>query len=141
MKFDAPTGNNPIDRMTSLVSVGEVLPARVLRVGVPGGKGWQLGTLDVDDDEPLAPAPALLPGGPPWLRPALIGQVGRVEQLAGDAQPLGDVAFHLGAEDQLRLRRLDRRLDLEVVLADQRLDIVQLRCLADVAGKFAAVGA
>lgn len=69
---DDVTGN-PIDRMTSLVSEGEVLAARVLRVGVPGGKGWRLGTLDVDDDEPIVAAPALLPGGPPWLRPEQIG--------------------------------------------------------------------
>ena len=75
---DDVTGN-PVDRMTSLVSEGEVLAARVLRVGVPGGKGWKLGTLDVDDDEPVATAPALLPGGPPWLRPEQIGVVPRAE--------------------------------------------------------------
>lgn len=68
---------NPIDRMTSLVSEGEVLAARVLRIGVPGGKSWKLGTLDVDDDEPLITAPALLAGGPPWLRAEQIGAAPR----------------------------------------------------------------
>ncbi|QDO88169.1 hypothetical protein FNH13_07280 [Ornithinimicrobium ciconiae] len=87
---DDVTGN-PIDRMTSLVSEGEVLGARVLRIGVPGGKGWRLGTLDVDDDEPLVTAPALLPGGPPWLRSEQIGVVARVEA-APPSAPTAPVA-------------------------------------------------
>ena len=48
----------------------------------------------------------------------------RRDHRAGDAQPLGDVALHLRAEHQLGLQLGDLRLDLEVVVGDQRLDAV-----------------
>ncbi|MDQ2624774.1 MAG: hypothetical protein M3Y20_06390, partial [Actinomycetota bacterium] len=56
--------SNPADSLRSLFSVGEVVAARVAWIdeGLP-----QLRLDDVDDDEPLVPAPALLPWGPPWL--------------------------------------------------------------------------
>ena len=58
---------NPLDRLTTLMSVGEVLPVRVTTRGGRDGRGWHLSTLDVEDsEEPLA-SPSLLPGGPPWL--------------------------------------------------------------------------
>ena len=51
----------------------------------------------------------------------------RRDHRAGNAQPLGDVALHLRAEHQLGLQLGDRRLDLEIVVGDQRLDAVALR--------------
>jgi hypothetical protein len=58
---------NPLDRLTTLMSVGEVLPVRVTARGGHDGRGWHLSMLDVEDsEEPLA-SPGLLPGGPPWL--------------------------------------------------------------------------
>lgn len=65
--------DNPIDRMTSLVSPGEVLVARVQRVGRPGGSTWRLTMIDIDDDEVVELAPSLLEDGPPWLREDMIG--------------------------------------------------------------------
>lgn len=48
------------------LSEGEVVAARVVTVGA-NDDDWELSLLDIDPDtDPLA-APALLPGGPPWL--------------------------------------------------------------------------
>jgi len=55
--------SNPADDLTTLMTVGEVIPARVTAVA----PGWALSLLDVDDDEPIVAAPALLPEGPAWL--------------------------------------------------------------------------
>lgn len=55
------------DRLTDLFSVGEVVIARVAWLG-PGDKP-ALRLDDVGPDAVPAPAPAILPGGPPWLRP------------------------------------------------------------------------
>lgn len=56
--------SNPIDSLRSLFSEGEVVAARVAWIedALP-----QLRLDDVDDDDPVVPAPALLPWGPPWL--------------------------------------------------------------------------
>lgn len=54
---------NPLDDLDSLMTVGEVIPARV----VTTGPQWSLVLKDVDDNEPVVPAPALVPGGPAWL--------------------------------------------------------------------------
>ncbi|HZK05273.1 MAG TPA: hypothetical protein VFC82_05415 [Actinomycetaceae bacterium] len=54
---------NPLDDLRTLMTVGEVVPARVVSIGPK----WSLIMSDVDDDEPILTAPALLPGGPPWL--------------------------------------------------------------------------
>ena len=51
------------------------------------------------------------------------------------------MALHLRAEHQFGLQRLDRLLDLEIVVGDQRLDAVQLGRLAQIAGEFAIVAA
>lgn len=59
----ADVTTNPADDLRTLMTVGEVLPARV----VDTGPQWSLRLNDVDDDEPIAPAPPLLTGGPPWL--------------------------------------------------------------------------
>lgn len=53
---------NPLDDPRDLLSVGEVVTAHVVRAG-----RWILSLADVDDDEPVREAPALLEGGPPWL--------------------------------------------------------------------------
>lgn len=54
---------NPADDLGTLMTVGEVVPARV----VATAPKWSLILNDVDDDEPIAEAPSLLTGGPPWL--------------------------------------------------------------------------
>jgi hypothetical protein len=56
--------DNPLDDVTDLVAVGEHVPARVT-----GRDPWSLRMADVDDDEPVLPAPAVIDGGPPWLIP------------------------------------------------------------------------
>ena len=60
---------------------------------------------------------------------------------AGDAEPLGDVALHLGAEHQIGLKLRDLGFDLQIVVGDQRLDAVVRGGFADLARQFAAVGA
>ena len=42
-------------------------------------------------------------------------------------EPLGDVALHLRAEHEFGLQLGDLRLDLEIVVGDQRLDAVAPR--------------
>jgi hypothetical protein len=59
----ADVTTNPFDDLRTLMSVGEVVSARVTATGPT----WALSMSDVDDDEPVVAAPALLPGGPPWL--------------------------------------------------------------------------
>ena len=59
----------------------------------------------------------------------------------GGAEPLGDVALHLGAEDEFGLERGDLLLDLEIVVGDQRLDAVELGGLTDLTGEFPRIGA
>lgn len=54
---------NPADDLRTLMTVGEVIPARV----VATAPKWSLVLNDVDDDEPIAQAPPLLAEGPPWL--------------------------------------------------------------------------
>ena len=55
---------NPADDLRTLMTVGEVIPARITATG----PDWALALHDVDDDEPVVSGPSLLPGGPPWLR-------------------------------------------------------------------------
>lgn len=59
----ADVTSNPADDLQTLMTVGEVIPARVVRTG----PRWALVLNDVDDDEPIVEAPSLLDGGPPWL--------------------------------------------------------------------------
>jgi len=54
---------SPADDLRTLMTVGEVIPARVTAIG----PDWALTLHDVDDDEPIVSAPSLLPDGPPWL--------------------------------------------------------------------------
>ncbi|HEX2174504.1 MAG TPA: hypothetical protein VHG70_01225 [Nocardioidaceae bacterium] len=55
--------SNDLDELTSLMTHGEVLTARV----VATGPDWRLSLIDVEDDEVPRPAVSLLAGGPPWL--------------------------------------------------------------------------
>ena len=55
--------------------------------------------------------------------------------------PLGDVALHLGAQDQLGLQLGDLGLDLEIVVGDQRLDAIGPGRLTHLAGELAAISA
>ena len=61
----------------------------------------------------------------------------RRDDRAGNAQALGDVAFHLGAQNQFGLGGNDRVFDLQVIVGDQRLDAVFGRGGANFAGKLA----
>jgi hypothetical protein len=55
---------NPFDRLTDLFTEGETVLARVT---AEDGAPFALSLDDVDDDEPVLRAVALLRGGPPWL--------------------------------------------------------------------------
>ena len=48
------------------LSVGETVVARVVQQG-QGTDDWEASLLDIDPDQAPLAAPALLPGGPPWL--------------------------------------------------------------------------
>ncbi len=63
----ADVTTNERDDLSDLMSTGETLAVRVVRTpsGVVGR--WQLTMSDIDDDEPIEPAPPVLLGGPPWL--------------------------------------------------------------------------
>ena len=68
---DDVTGND-LDDLRTLMTPGEVLPARV----VATGPTWALTLIDVEDEESPLPAVALMPGGPPWLVPSSVGYAG-----------------------------------------------------------------
>ncbi|MEU8073063.1 hypothetical protein AB0B20_25230 [Micromonospora sp. NPDC049151] len=55
---------NPIDTLSGLFSVGEIVTGRLVAL-----EPLRMRLDDVDDQERPKPAPSLLPGGPPWLRP------------------------------------------------------------------------
>lgn len=55
---------NPLDVISSYLDVGDVVPVRIYRH--PEGK-IRLRMDDIDDDEPVLPALAILPAGEPWL--------------------------------------------------------------------------
>ncbi|MBD5785076.1 hypothetical protein IF650_02680 [Cellulosimicrobium terreum] len=57
---------NALDDLVDLFSEGEVVLGRA--VAVPGGISVRLDDVDESEDR-VVPAPALLPGGPPWLTP------------------------------------------------------------------------
>lgn len=59
----ADVTTNPFDDLRTLMTVGEIIQARV----VATGPQWALILNDVEDDEPIVDAPSLLTGGPPWL--------------------------------------------------------------------------
>jgi hypothetical protein len=86
---DDVTGN-PHDKLTSLLTTGEVLTARVV--------GWsdrrpKLGLLDIDDDEEPVPALSLVPGGPAWLeKPSDEAAVDPAAAAATAASPRRDKA-------------------------------------------------
>lgn len=57
--------SNPRDRADLLLTPGDVVAVRVIR-NHQGRVG--LRTRDIDDDEPIMPAPSVFEGGDPWLR-------------------------------------------------------------------------
>lgn len=73
--------SNELDLVSSLMTRGEVLSARVASLG----PDWRLSMLDVDDDEEALQPPTLLRGGPPWLSPQLPTPV---EPVTTEAPPL-----------------------------------------------------
>lgn len=86
MSANEVTGN-PLDRLTAVMSVGEVLPVRVTVRGRGDGRGWRLSTLDVEDSEAILVAPSLLPDGPPWLKMADVGFEGAIAGPSGATGP------------------------------------------------------
>ncbi|MEV6635869.1 hypothetical protein AB0M54_34475 [Actinoplanes sp. NPDC051470] len=60
----AAVTSNPNDTLCELFTIGEVVVCRVV-----GVEPYALRLDDIDDDEEPVRAPALLDGGPPWLRP------------------------------------------------------------------------
>lgn len=59
----AEVTTNELDELTDLFTVGDVVTVRLLATA----PDWRLRLWDVDDDEQVSAAPALLAGGPPWL--------------------------------------------------------------------------
>lgn len=59
----AGISSNDLDSVQDLLTEDEVVRVRVLY----DNGAVRLSMLDVDDEEPVAPAPPLLRGGPPWL--------------------------------------------------------------------------
>jgi len=86
---------NPHDRLTTLMSVGEVLPVRVTARGGHDGRRWRLRTLDVEDSEQCLASPSLLPDGPPWLVMAELAPDGATVAPTGAAAelPAGGIAL------------------------------------------------
>lgn len=109
-------------RLTSVMSLGEVVRVSVVAVGESTGKGWQLSLIDVDPDESPY-AVALLPEGPPWLelpsRVAEAPEAPEVELPASlmpvPASPAPESEFEalLLERDELleRLSQMERRTD------------------------------
>lgn len=59
----ADVTTNPADDLRTLLTVGEVVAARIVRTG----PDWALALHDVDADADVVAPPAVLTGGPPWL--------------------------------------------------------------------------
>ncbi|WP_395245543.1 hypothetical protein ACGGZK_06940 [Agromyces sp. MMS24-K17] len=85
---------NPLDRLDLLLAEGEVVAARVVHLS---DGTLHLRLTDVDDDEPVAPAVALVAGGSPWLeagrsmpRPSAAGSA--AANAPHDAEPIGATA-------------------------------------------------
>jgi len=55
---------NPLDDLRDLMTPGDVVSARVIGTS----PNWALVLTEIDDDEPIAPTPSILPGGPAWLK-------------------------------------------------------------------------
>ncbi len=64
----------------------------------------------------------------------------RRDHRAGNTQPLGNVALHLGAQHQFRVRFGNLGLYFQIIVRDERLDAVALCRLAHVASEFSGVG-
>ncbi|CAM2916072.1 hypothetical protein ACSL103130_06965 [Actinomyces slackii] len=102
--------SNAADRLEDLYRIGAVVPARVASVG-PDGLGLSMD--DLDDDEPLVPAPSLLPGGPPWIEETEVAAWEEADQgEGGDArsQRITELEQAL-AQSRARLSDLSLRLE------------------------------
>jgi hypothetical protein len=86
VRVEQITGN-ALDDPRDLMTVGEVVVAHVVRTG-----SWILTLLDVDDDEEVRPAPALLAGGPAWLEAAEPVELEPVPAWVPPEAPLGDAS-------------------------------------------------
>lgn len=104
MSANEVTGN-PMDRLTTVMTVDEVLPVRVVARGRQDGRGWRLSTLDVEDFEEILASPGLLPGGPAWLVPGQsvleTSAAGPVSATASSATSRSDRTDRIDETDQL----------------------------------------
>lgn len=129
--------SNPADSLRTLFSEGEVLASRVAWIedGLP-----QLRLDDVDDDDPLTPAPSLLPGGPPWLKLPTTSvppsrphaaEAGPAPTAAPDQSPGAELPVEPGAEPAEKAPRgAARTLSLTVDALRARLRTESARLLA-----------
>jgi hypothetical protein len=85
---------NPHDVINEYLRVGEVWPVRIYRD--PQGR-TRLKMNDIDDDESIAEAVSLLPGGQPWLDQARYADFGEEASLEPEA-PAAEIVT-LGADD------------------------------------------
>ncbi|MDN4612355.1 S1 domain-containing protein [Arthrobacter burdickii] len=110
---------NEMDTVDDLLSPGEVV---VVRIGRDAGR-VQLTMLDIDDDEPVVPAPVLVAEGTPWL------EFGR------NLNPAPDEPAHapdLGGSTELipansKVRRGTALRDTQLALESARAEIMTLR--------------
>ncbi|MGA7203078.1 MAG: hypothetical protein WBX27_00445 [Specibacter sp.] len=136
--------SNELDSAEDLLTEGEVVRVRVL---------YENGTvvlsmLDVDDDEPLVAAPALVSGGPPWLDldrpyasifapPAVAGPPGETGPNApAGAEESGTTGVALPAEEPV-LTASERKTALkstQMELERARHTITELLAAADKRG-------
>lgn len=112
LPLDEVTGND-LDRLDDLMSADEVIVVRV--VSLAGDEpGWTVTMLDIDDDAPIQPAPAVRPGGEQWIRLAdndgdLDGLL-PPETLAERPEPAVPAAAGRPLPGPAELRRRDERI-------------------------------
>jgi hypothetical protein len=94
---------NPKDRLSTLMSLDEVLLVRVIARGGHDGRGWRLSMLDVEDSDEVLTAPSMLPGGPPWLVLAdVAAEASAAETLALETLALETVVLETVALESIR---------------------------------------
>ena len=79
---------NPKDVLDGLLSVGDVLPVRIYRG--PNGQ-LKLRHSDINDDEPVIPAPSITADGEPWLAaPSISSVVEIVERFTEEKRKIAE---------------------------------------------------
>lgn len=79
---------NPKDVLDGLLSVGDVLAVRIYRG--PNGQ-LKVRSADIDDDEPVLPAPSITADGEPWLAASSISSVVEiVERFTEDKRKIAE---------------------------------------------------